>query len=108
MMNFSGTGTALAPNHNMKEIQPNVYEGMTGVKDSDSDTMNGKLLLYQCGYCKAEKVSSSTGRDGHIRIRCSCGGKHGDRNPRMHAKWALVTSTSAENDHTPLSNMHLP
>ena len=45
---------------------------------------------YECGYCGERKVSTSTGGDGRVRIRCECGGKHGDQKARMHAKWTLV------------------
>eukprot|EP00658_Telonema_sp_P-2_P017941 TRINITY_DN17009_c0_g1_i1.p1 TRINITY_DN17009_c0_g1~~TRINITY_DN17009_c0_g1_i1.p1 ORF type:complete len:380 (+),score=77.62 TRINITY_DN17009_c0_g1_i1:176-1315(+) len=52
--------------------------------------------LYQCGYCRAVKSSSSAGADGRVRIRCECGGKHKDGKARMHANWNLVkTSTQA-------------
>ena len=46
---------------------------------------------YECGYCGERKVSTSTGGDGRVRIRCECGGKHGDRKARMHAKWTLCS-----------------
>ena len=55
-----------------------------------------QYLEYQCGYCKANKVSTSTGGDGRVRIRCDCGGKHQDGKPRMHAKWKLCRSVSPE------------
>jgi len=45
---------------------------------------------YKCGYCGITKTSMSAGKDGHVRIRCECGAKHGDRKPRMHAKWHMV------------------
>merc|ERR1712166_1145236 len=46
--------------------------------------------LYQCGYCRSVKSSSSAGADGRVRIRCECGGKHKDGKARMHANWNLV------------------
>jgi len=49
---------------------------------------------YECGYCGERKVSTSTGGDGRVRIRCECGGKHGDQKARMHAKWTLVEAGS--------------
>lgn len=49
--------------------------------------------LYQCGYCRAVKSSSSAGADGRVRIRCECGGKHKDGKARMHANWNLVKSS---------------
>jgi len=53
----------------------------------------GQVVLeyveYVCGYCGARKVSTSRSVDGRVRIRCECGGKHGDSKPRMHAKWTL-------------------
>jgi len=47
-------------------------------------------MEFECGYCNSKKISMSTGRDGHVRIRCECGGKHGDNKTRMHAKWKAV------------------
>lgn len=41
--------------------------------------------MYACSYCGRLKASTSTGQDGRIRIRCECGGKHGDGSERMHA-----------------------
>eukprot|EP00658_Telonema_sp_P-2_P026645 TRINITY_DN20779_c0_g1_i4.p2 TRINITY_DN20779_c0_g1~~TRINITY_DN20779_c0_g1_i4.p2 ORF type:complete len:108 (+),score=24.94 TRINITY_DN20779_c0_g1_i4:77-400(+) len=48
-----------------------------------------QYIEYVCGYCGTRKVSTSIGRDGRVRIRCDCGGKHSDGVPRMHAKWSL-------------------
>lgn len=53
-----------------------------------------QYLEYECGYCKVRKVSTSTGGDGRVRIRCECGGKHSDGRPRMHAKWKLCRELS--------------
>lgn len=50
--------------------------------------------LYQCGYCRSVKSSSSAGADGRVRIRCECGGKHKDGKARMHANWNLVKPSS--------------
>eukprot|EP00656_Telonema_subtile_P028640 TRINITY_DN311_c0_g1_i1.p1 TRINITY_DN311_c0_g1~~TRINITY_DN311_c0_g1_i1.p1 ORF type:complete len:656 (+),score=113.20 TRINITY_DN311_c0_g1_i1:115-2082(+) len=53
-----------------------------------------QYLEYECGYCNVRKVSTSTGGDGRVRIRCECGGKHSDGQPRMHAKWKLCREVS--------------
>ena len=55
---------------------------------------------YECGYCGERKVSTSTGGDGRVRIRCECGGKHGDLKARMHAKWTLVEATVGKISHS--------
>jgi len=47
---------------------------------------------YSCWYCGAKKVSASEGEDGRVRIRCECGGQHGDGIPRMHARWVPLES----------------
>lgn len=61
----------------------------TGVKKvTASDGVD--YMEFECGYCNSKKISMSTGRDGHVRIRCECGGKHGDNKTRMHAKWKAV------------------
>jgi len=52
-----------------------------------------RFLEYQCGYCGERKISTSAGGDGRVRIRCECGGKHADNQPRMHAKWKMCTDT---------------
>jgi len=52
--------------------------------------MEDNATQYKCGYCGVIKSSLSAGKDGHVRIRCECGAKHGDRKPRMHAKWHMV------------------
>jgi len=49
---------------------------------------------YECGYCGERKISTSTGGDGRVRIRCECGGKHGDLKARMHAKWTIHHKTT--------------
>ena len=51
-------------------------------------------VAYKCGYCSEVRISSSNCTDGRVRIRCSCGGKHQDQKPRMHAKWFLVEDIS--------------
>eukprot|EP00656_Telonema_subtile_P041897 TRINITY_DN4722_c0_g1_i2.p1 TRINITY_DN4722_c0_g1~~TRINITY_DN4722_c0_g1_i2.p1 ORF type:complete len:326 (-),score=73.53 TRINITY_DN4722_c0_g1_i2:284-1261(-) len=52
--------------------------------------------LYQCGYCRSVKSSSSAGADGRVRIRCECGGKHKDGKARMHANWNLVKASTQQ------------
>jgi len=44
-------------------------------------------VTYRCGYCSVKKMSTSTGKDGLVRIQCECGGKHQDSKPRLHARW---------------------
>jgi len=44
---------------------------------------------FMCTYCNRKKSSASKGQDGRVRIRCECGGKHKDGEPRMHALWIL-------------------
>jgi len=65
---------------------------------------------YECGYCGERKISTSTGGDGRVRIRCECGGKHGDLKARMHAKWTLVEATVGKASHSRRSRRrgHLP
>jgi hypothetical protein len=56
-----------------------------------------RVYTFRCGYCSTVRRSTSTGvGDGHIRIRCPCGGKHGDKRMRMHAKWTRVDSPGTE------------
>ena len=43
-----------------------------------------------CGYCGHLKSSRSAGKDGRVRARCPCGGKHQDGMLRMHANWEPV------------------
>jgi hypothetical protein len=57
-----------------------------------------QYLEYEWGYCKVRKVSTSTGGDGRVRIRCECGGKHSDGQPRMHAKWKLCRQLSRRDE----------
>merc|ERR1712070_639314 len=67
-------------------------KSVTGIKrdaPAHGDVVCLQYLEYECGYCKVRKVSTSTGGDGRVRIRCECGGKHQDGQPRMHAKWKL-------------------
>ena len=46
---------------------------------------------YICGYCGTVKTSQAAGSDGKgVRIRCGCGGKHRDNQPRMHANWKRI------------------
>jgi len=87
------------------EPQPNTcleLVGLTGHKNlkreapAHGDLVCLQYLDYQCGYCKVVKVSTSTGGDGRVRIRCECGGKHQDGKPRMHAKWKLFRTLSPE------------
>lgn len=71
-------------------------EPKTGIKRDapvHGDVVCLQYLEYECGYCKVRKVSTSTGGDGRVRIRCECGGKHQDGQPRMHAKWKLKGET---------------
>merc|ERR1711935_459478 len=43
---------------------------------------------YECGYCGQTKLTTAAGSgDGRVRIRCKCGGKRLDGEPRMHAMW---------------------
>jgi len=63
-----------------------------------------QYLEYECGYCKVRKVSTSTGGDGRVRIRCECGGKHSDGQPRMHAKWKLCRELSRRDQMLKLEN----
>merc|ERR1712166_1194959 len=44
-----------------------------------------------CRYCGARRSSASACADGRVRIRCSCGGQHGDGQKRMHAYWERVS-----------------
>jgi len=72
--------------------------------DSDKDSqLEGRVLLspiqYKCGYCGRIKTSLSTGQDGRVRIRCECGGKHNDSNPRMHAMWHRHESKRSRSNH---------
>ena len=53
--------------------------------------------VYACDYCQRHKLSASSGQDGRVRIRCICGGKHGDNTPRMHAKWTMVPAGTRTN-----------
>jgi len=53
---------------------------------------------YECGYCGSVKASTSAGSDGRVRIRCECGGKHGDGKSRMHAKWILFSESPDNQD----------
>ena len=49
---------------------------------------------YECGYCGQTKLTTAAGSgDGRVRIRCKCGGKRLDGEPRMHAMWTLVRSS---------------
>lgn len=57
---------------------------------SSLDSAGGEYMEYECGYCFTRKVSTSSGSDGRVRIRCECGGKHQDRVARMHAKWIVL------------------
>lgn len=52
---------------------------------------------YACGYCGVKKTSCSTGKDGRVRIRCECGGKHRDGKARMHANWRPCSAVSKQN-----------
>lgn len=47
---------------------------------------------YKCGYCGEVKLTASVGAtaDRRVRIRCKCGGKKVDGQPRMHAMWHPV------------------
>ena len=47
---------------------------------------------YRCGYCSKEKKSASQSADGHVRIRCECGGQFRDGKTRLHATWVLISS----------------
>ena len=51
-------------------------------------------ILFSCRYCKKKKWSNScNAQDGRVRIRCECGGKNKDGNPRQHAMWDPVTQS---------------
>lgn len=66
---------------------------------------------YRCGYCSKEKVSSSQSSDGHVRIRCECGGQFQDGKTRMHATWVLVehpTPSKPVNDPEKLEQSQPP
>jgi len=66
---------------------------------------------YRCGYCSKEKVSSSQSSDGHVRIRCECGGQFQDGKTRMHATWVLVkhpTPSEPVNDPEKLEQSQPP
>jgi hypothetical protein len=58
-----------------------------------------KYMEYECGYCSSFKVSTSSGSDGRVRIRCECGGKHRDGKPRMHAKWVARPGCGGTQEH---------
>jgi len=58
-----------------------------------------RYMEYECGYCSQYKVSTSSGADGRVRIRCECGGKHRDRKPRMHAKWVARPGCGGSQEH---------
>jgi len=77
-------------------------KGLKREQPAHGDVVCLQYLEYQCGYCKVNKVSTSTGGDGRVRIRCECGGKHQDGQPRMHAKWKLCRHLTPE-----LSNQSL-
>jgi len=64
-------------------------------RPAHGDVVCLQYLQYVCGYCNVRKVSTSTGGDGRVRIRCECGGKHQDSKPRMHAKWKLCREVGA-------------
>lgn len=72
------------------------YFGEEGPKHGSKVCL--RFLEYQCGYCGERKISTSAGGDGRVRIRCDCGGKHSDGEPRMHAKWKMCTDTPLVED----------
>ena len=43
--------------------------------------------------------------DGRVRIRCDCGGKHGDGKSRMHANWRRVEPKSKKEIQGTYRNM---
>lgn len=61
-----------------------------GYMRSKAHEAKGLEQDYQCGYCHHIRTSASACSDGRVRIRCACGGKHRDGNPRMHANWKPV------------------
>lgn len=61
-----------------------------GYMRSKAHEAKGLEQDYQCGYCHHIRTSASACSDGRVRIRCACGGKHRDGNPRMHAFWKPV------------------
>ena len=69
----------LAPSHSGRPSKRQAHES--------SDNSH---CVYICDYCQRHKLSASSGQDGRVRIRCVCGGKHGDNTPRMHAKWTMA------------------
>merc|ERR1719198_2087998 len=88
---ISATRNVVSDAHSMYQLKPATYK-----RDAPShgDVVCLQYLEYECGYCKVRKVSTSTGGDGRVRIRCECGGKHNDGQPRMHAKWKLCRQLS--------------
>jgi hypothetical protein len=70
-----------------KETQNGVTQLITDSEEQDSYNEGAAEWEFQCGYCDAIKLSSSTGRgDSFVRIRCKCG----DNQVRMHARWKML------------------
>jgi len=75
---------------------------------SSMETRVPECMEFECSYCGTRKISMSTGKDGHVRIRCECGGKHGDSKPRMHAKWKLVSGGDHRHRHMKEGHLKSP
>ena len=56
---------------------------------SSVQRIRGLEQVYICGHCDQRKTSTARCADGHVRIRCKCGGQHKDGKLRMHATWTL-------------------
>jgi hypothetical protein len=65
-------------------------EDPEALKKASASDEKAVQIEFQCGYCNAIKVSMSTGGDSYVRIRCKCGGKHGDNKVRMHARRKML------------------
>lgn len=78
------TESTEAPAHTEAKKAELPTEG-SGAEDEGEESQ--RFMEYECGYCGQCKVSTSSGADGRVRIRCECGGKHRDKQARMHAKW---------------------
>jgi len=74
-------------------VKPSIEKRRRSPSTTLKPEVEGQYAEYICGYCNAKKVSMSTANDGHVRIRCKCGGKHGDKVARMHAKWTILPHT---------------
>jgi len=73
-------------------------DDLTAVVEEKGEGQEEDFVEYECGYCAVRKVSSSSGSDGRVRIRCECGGKHADGKARMHARWRPTGSGQAQKE----------